>query len=468
MKKFILNFLLVLCAGTALTYGQQQAKRPNIVIYVADDLGAWDIGSYGNKSVKTPNLDRLAGESMQFNQAFAAATTCVPARSALFTGLYPHRNGAHVNRMAVREQVKSITHYFKDAGYRIAIAGKLHIGAPENFPFEYIPGTNRREPGTEGKSGMFTDLYLPPVDEWLAGYDGDKPFVLIIADHSTHVTWPQNPAYTPDQIAIHPFHVDTRDTRRMLTRYYTDITKLDDNVGNAENILKKHKLQDNTIMLFTADQGPQLPFGKWTVYDYGVQVPLLIRWLGKVRQGSRTEALVSHVDIIPTLLEAVGAKAPADIDGKSFLEVLKDPGQSHHEAVFANHNGDKSHDQSPMRMLRTGRYKYIANIELGKPVSKGKQPRASWVKLAETDAHAKMIVDRMNQHPAEELYDLQNDHYELKNLAGLPEYQALLKDFRKQMETFRTQQGDVGDNWKEDLKRLPDSPGPNPLVPYTF
>ncbi|NGF55744.1 sulfatase [Parapedobacter sp. SGR-10] len=464
--RFIWSVVCVLGTYTSLSYGQS-VRRPNIILYIADDLGAWDIPAYGNDKVKTPNLDRLRKESMLFDQAFATSPTCGPARSALFTGLLPHRNGAHVNRLAVRDRIQSMVHYFNNAGYRVAIAGKLHVGPQESFPFEYIVGSNRREPGTEGKKGMFSDLYLEPVDQWLGGYDGEKPFVLIVADHCTHMTWPLNPAYTNESVAIHPFHVDTRDTRRLLTRYYTDITKMDDNIGDMMKILDKHKLSDKAIMLFTADQGPQLPFGKWTLYDYGVQVPLLVRWPGQVKAGSHTKALVSHVDIVPTLLDAIGAPIPTNIDGTSFYKVLRDPGQSHREMVFALSNGDKDHDKSPVRMLRTSKYKYIVNLEPNEPASKGKDLRKSWIELAKTDAHAKQVVDRLNERSSEELYDLENDRFEMINLAHLPKYKQVLEDFRKKMNAIRQVQGDVGDSWKEDLKRLPVAPGPNPLVPYS-
>lgn len=447
-------------------YGQDKNLHPNIVIYIADDLGVWDIGSYGNRSVKTPNLDALERESMLFRQAFAASPTSTPARSALFTGQYPHKNGAHVNRMPVRDNVKSIVQYFNEEGYQVAIAGKLHVGPREVFQFDYILGSNRREPGTEGLKGMFTDLYLSPVDEWLSKRDNDIPLVLIISDHCTHMTWPLNPEYSKDEVEIPPFFVDTQGTRRLLTRYYTDITKMDKNVGDMMKMLQKHRLVDNTILMFTADQGPQLPFGKWMLYDYGVQVPFMIRWPNHIISGSRTDALVSHVDIIPTLLEVLGAKIPDNLNGQSFYDVLRSPDKPHRKMVFSSHNGDKFHDQSPTRMLRTSKYKYIVNLRPNAPSRK--KPLPEWKKLAKTDSHAKFIVARLNQRPVEELYDLENDRYELYNLAHLEQYQQIVETFRKEMEAIRNNQGDIGDRWEDDLKKLPADNKPNPVVPYNF
>lgn len=464
--KFSIIILIMMIASNL--FGQEKDQRPNIVLYIADDLGAIDIGPYGNTSVKTPHLNNLRKESLLFNKAFSTSPTCVPARSALFTAQYPHRNGSHMNRMPVHSEVKSIVQYFNSEGYQVAIAGKFHIGPREVFDFDYIEGSNRREPGTEGIQGMFMDLYLNPVDKWLANRKDPRPFVLVIADHCTHVTWPLNPSYTNAGIRIDPFHVDTEGTRKLLTRYYTDITKMDDNVGETVEMLKTNNLEDNTILMFTADQGPQLPFGKWTLYDYGVQVPLLMRWPQKVKGGTTTDALVSHVDIIPTLLSLVGGKIPVGIDGLSFADLLKNPEMDFREMLSASHNGDKMHDQVPTRMLRTKQYKYIINLASDGHVSTGKKPLPAWEKIANSDPFAKSIVERLNERPVEELYDLINDPYELKNLASQTKYKKVLENFRLQMHVVRKEQGDIGNKWEEDLKRLPADNKPNPVVPYTL
>lgn len=466
---------LVFFISFMFCYGQEvnpknlsKEQKPNITIFVADDLGVIDIEPYGSKTAITPNLAALRKEAMLFKQAFATSPTCVPARSALFTAQYPHQNGSFVNRMPVNSGVKSIVQYFRAQGYQIVIAGKLHVGPKEVFDFEYIKGSNRREPGTEGLQGMFTDLYLDPVKDWLAKRNDPRPFLLVVADHSPHVTWPLKPIYSNRDIKIHPFHIDTEDTRKMLSKYYTDITKMDNNVGEVLKMLKEKDLEKNTVFLFTADQGPQLPFGKWTLYDYGIQVPLLIRWPQHIQAGSTTKALVSHIDIIPTLLELVGGKLPIDIDGKSFVKVLKNPENKHRDVLFASHNGDKLLDQSPSRMLRTEQFKYILNLEPNAPVSTGKTPQQSWIKRANTNEFAKTIVNRLNARPAIELYNLAVDPYELNNLALSEKHRGLMDNFQKQLEIERKRQGDIDDSWKRALEKLPPDSKPNPVVPYTF
>ena len=187
-------------------------KNPNIVMFIADDLGADDIGPYGNSVVRTPSLDKLARESMLFTSAFAGSPTCGPSRSTLFTGLMPFRHGAHGNHSAVQENTKSIVQYLQPLGYRVVIAGKLHVGPQEVFNFERISHTNTPEPGFEEKPGLHYDLNMGPVDEWLSRQEEDpQPFLLIVADHSPHVVWPQTSSYNAGDIDIPAVHITTPD-----------------------------------------------------------------------------------------------------------------------------------------------------------------------------------------------------------------------------------------------------------------
>ena len=147
---FVWAFLLLdLKMAIAQTGGNVQSPRYNIVLFIADDLGVNDLGPYGNKNIRTPNLNRLAGESMVFNRAFAASPTCSPSRSTILTGVMPVRNGAHDNHGGVKPEIKSVVQYLQPAGYKVAIAGKYHIGPEEVFTFERISKCNRAEPGFE-------------------------------------------------------------------------------------------------------------------------------------------------------------------------------------------------------------------------------------------------------------------------------------------------------------------------------
>ncbi|WP_048921125.1 sulfatase family protein [Rufibacter radiotolerans] len=453
------------------------ASRPNIVVFIGDDLGATDIGPYGNKVVQTPNLDKLAKESMLFTRTFAGSPTCGPSRSTLMTGLMPFRHGAHGNHSGVKKGTKSLVQYLQPLGYKVVIAGKYHIGPEDVFAFERISKTNVPEPGFEGKSGLNWDLNMEPVDTWLSQQPKDQPFLLIVADHSPHVIWPEKSRYNPQTIDIPSIHVDTKDTRKSRVRYYEDITKMDGNVGKLLKSLDQHNLAQNTMLVFTADQGPQFPFAKWSLYDYGIQTPMLIRWPGQVKPNTRTGALVSQADLLPTFMEIAGGTAPANIDGQSFLSVLKGQKDTHHEQVFASHTGDRLMNRSPSRMLRTTRYKYILNLapenvyhthmDKAKDHDGGREYWDSWVAKAKTDQHAAAVLQRYHQHPKEELYDLQADPKETKNIAADPQHAKLLAGFRTQLAAWRQQQGDQ-ETGPEVIKDEPQQKGQKPVAPYVF
>lgn len=458
--------------------GQQKAaKQFNIVLFIADDLGINDTSPYGNAIVRTPNLDRFNQQSMLFTKAFATSPTCGPSRSSIFTGLMPMRHGAHGNHSGVKEGTKSIVQYLNPLGYRVAIAGKLHVGPEDVFPFERISKTNVVEPGFEKNPGLHYDLNLEPVDKWLASQKKDKPFMLIAADHSPHVVWPENASYDPAKIDIPAKHIDTEDTRRSRARYYTDITKMDSNFGRLLQSLERHGLSENTIVVFTADQGPQWAFGKWNLYDYGIHTPLLVRWPGMVKQGARADALVSLVDLLPTFIEIGGGKAPAEIDGKSFLPVLTGKKDSHRDMVFATHTGDRLMNRSPARMLRTSQYKYILNLapeisyhthmDKAKDHDGGREYWDSWREMSFKNEHAGSVLWRYHNRPKEELYDIKTDPWELHNLAEEPAYTERLKDFRKKMEAKRKQQNDFADG-PEKLDPVKPAKGQKPVAPYVF
>lgn len=445
------------------------AQPPHIVLFIADDLSWHDIGPYGATDVKTPQLDRLAAQSMRFTRAFAASPTCTPSRCSIFTGLYPFRNGAHANHSWIREGVLTLPHYMKQAGYRVVIAGKTHIGPREQFEFEYLKGSNIMPPGKH--EVLWTDLDTSMVKNLIAGHDKSMPLCLIVCSHSPHVYWPEKQTmYDAAKIKLPPYLLDTPETREARCRYYADISHMDEQLGDVVTSLEENGYgNDNTLLMFTADQGAQWPFSKWNLYDAGIRTPLLVRGRG-IKPGSTTDAMVSLTDILPTILDAAGQKTElAGFDGKSFLGVLQGRSSSHHDAVFASNTGDKQMNRSPMRCVRTAQFKYILNLKPQDPfkshISDARGPDGrvywdSWERLAKTDAHAREVVDHYRHRPAEELYDVQADPFELNNLAADPKCAKTLDSLRKQLNDWRVQQG-------EDLSHvaMPEDSRSGPL-PY--
>jgi arylsulfatase A-like enzyme len=448
-----LSFILIVLSCAQLV-GAAPATRPNIVLFIADDMTWNDIGPYGDKNVRTPNLDRLAKDALRFDAAFAPAPTCTPSRSAIYTGIYPMRNGAHANNSIINDGIRTLPLYMKELGYRVVIAGKTHIGPRSQFPFEYLPESNVMPPGR--KHVLYTDLNTKAVDKLLAEHDHATPLCLVVCSHSSHVYWMDNEGYDEKKITLPPYLLDTPETRQWRCKYYTDVTHADEQVGDVLTSLDKHGYAQNTLFAFTADQGAQWPFGKWNLYDVGIRSPLLVKWPGKVKPGT-TNSMVSLIDLLPTFIAAAGGSPPLNptgkdsIDGTSFLPVLLGQSNHHRDEIYAAHTGDGQMNRSPMRCIRNAKFKYILNLAPQTPYKThidggidldGKAYWTSWEKAAETDAKAKAVVDHYRSRPAEELFDLQSDRDEQHNLAHDPAHAATLKDLREKLKAWRLQQGE--------------------------
>jgi uncharacterized sulfatase len=308
------------------------------------------------------------------------------------------------------------------------------------------------------------------VESWLAAVDTTRPFLLIVADHSPHVAWPLVPEYDEAAVNGPPNHIDTPEYRHSRARYYTDVTKMDRNVGQLLASLRRHGMADRTLLAFTADQGPQLAFGKWGLYELGIRTPLIVRWPGHVPPHTRSDDLVSLIDLLPTFVEAARAPSPEGIDGRSFLAVLTGTRSTHRDTVYASHTGDGAMNRTPMRMVRTPRYKYILNladtiytthIDRLRRQDWGDDYWTSWAERSWFDPVAAFLLWRYHHRPAEELYDLETDPLELRNLAYQPEYTGILTGMRASMTAWRASQGDT-ETGPEKLEGRPQGP---PYIP---
>lgn len=440
--------------GASLAFGAVE-KRPNIVLFLSDDHG-WDIaGCYGNKVIRTPNIDRLAGEGLRFTRAFAASPTCSPSRAIIYTGLHSARNGLMGNHTGTHAGLKSIAHYLKALGYRTVLANKVHVKPEEVFDFEYVKATLPEVPGTKRKYRM-EGLDTKVVDELLADHAknrAEQPLFLILADNAPHVLWEKNRDYDPERIPLPPIAVDTPKTRTAMANYYQDITTADRHLGEVLASLRKHGLEDNTLTVYTSDQGPEWPRSKWTLYDAGLRVPFIARWPGRIARGTVTGAMISFVDMTPTFVDVAGGSVPPGLDGRSFQNVLLGKAAEFRSEIFASHSGDGSMNMSPQRCVRDLRYKYLLNLHPerkwtthftlveGIPDSH-LDVYGTWLEKAKTDAEAARIVRLIEEHPREELYDTQADPDELTNLAEKRQMQPVLFRLRAQMAKMRKELGD--------------------------
>ena len=433
----------------AASLGQAEAARqPNILIVIADDLNKDSVGVYGNKDVKTPNIDRLASQGMRFNMAYTSTAMCAPTRQQMYTGLYPVRSGAYPNHSKVKPGTKSLVHYLKALGYRVGLSGKRHFGPPSSFPFEQV---SRK---VDAKA----------IREFVTR-DEKQPFCLLVTSNSPHVPWSAGDAsqYDPGKLTIPSYWVDTPEMRESLTRYYAEITDLDREVGECMKILRETKQEDNTAMIFTTEQGAQYPGCKWTCYENGLNVGFIVRWPGQVKPGSVSDAMIHYVDVAPTLVEMAGGEAIKGLDGRTFLGVLRGKTKRHNSVTYGVHTQMNAIGSPPtgyaVRSIRAGKWKYIMNLNhkvtFKNALTQNDKENywASWVRTAKTDPKAARLVKRYLNRPAEELYDLSKDPHELNNLAGREKQAKVKARLKQQLQDWMTSQGDLGQATEMAAKR---------------
>lgn len=451
------------CATAKTVYAQANqpapatAQRPDIVFFIADDMSREDVGSYGSPDAKTPNIDQMARDGLRFTNAFAASPTCTPSRSSMFTGDFPIRNGAHANHSAIKDGITTLPAYLKKLGYRVVIAGKTDFGERSNFPFEYAVDSVIRPP--RGAGVLRSQLNLPAIEKIFAERDRKQPLAIIVAAFAPHVPWPEADGYDPMRLTVPPYLLDTPETRAARARYLTRVSQADRELGAVRGFVRKYSMPGNTLFLFTSDQGAQFPFAKWNLYDAGIATPLIAVWPGRVPAARTTGAMVSLVDVLPTMEQAAGGGAIKDIDGKSFLPVLLGRQDTFRSEVFAAHSGTPRSNGpnaniAPMRAIRTDRYKLIVNfrpdIRYTNAISgaggRDKSFWKSWEDRAATDPKAAAVVNHFYHRVPVELYDIKADPYELNNLVADPKYQQTLTALRGRLDAWIIQQGERPDH----------------------
>ncbi len=424
---------------TALIVQAAPAKKPNILIYLSDDHLLLDSSVYGATDIPTPNMEKLAAAGLTFNRAFVASPACAPSRAAMLTGLMPARNGAEANHTYARPGTKRLPAYLHELGYEVVAFGKIaHGNDVTDCGFDSF------------KKNAEVQVLGKNVTEFLTQRKSTKPLCLFVGTSNPHVPWPAKTSFDPAKVILPPKHIDTPETRAHRAMYYQEIKDLDILLGDLMQLSNQY-LGSETIMMYSSDHGAQWPFGKWNLYDAGIRCPLIIAWPGVTKPNTQTEAMVSWIDFLPTLIEIGGGQPPLDIDGQSFVKVLNNPQATHRDRIYTTHSGDGDKNVYPIRSLRTEQYKYIWNLHpeyahtnhsdlLLKPGA-GAYWR-SWEEKAKTDPEARAIMDKYHQRPSEELYDITKDPWEENNLAEQPEFQALKKEMRHELEKWMEEQGD--------------------------
>ena len=454
-----LSLILPLLAFLTGPLAAATEPRPDIVVFLSDDHSQLDATPYGATDVRTPNMQRLANEGVTFTHAFIASPACAPSRAALLTGLMPARNGAENNHTYKRDDIASLPATLRALGYQTAAFGKVAHGPTDVTRHGFDVTDPSHAAAVVGK--------------FLAARDRTKPLCLFVGTHEPHVPWPDLDGYDPAKLNLPPTHLDTPETRDFRARYYTDVTKADTQLGEIRALARAHLDAKRMIFLYTSDHGAQWPFGKWNLYDAGIRVPLLIAWEGVIAPGARSAAMVQWTDLLPTLIDAVGGKVPAGLDGRSFLPVLRATAAAHRDTIFTTHSGDGRMNVYPIRSIRTADWKLVLNLHpefahtthIDKALARdGGRYWISWFEKAKTDARAAATVRRYHERPAVELYDLRADPFEQRNLAAEPAQSARVQAMRAQLAGWMKAQGDRETVFNEPrLLADPAStrPGPN-------
>ncbi len=450
-KAFIAGFtvlLIVVSAGAS-----PPAERPNFLIVMADDCTYNDLPVYGGLNARTPNIDRLASSGLVFNRAYLSGAMCQPCRAELFTGQYPLRNGCAWNHSASRPTTTSMPMHLGTIGYRVGLAGKVHVKPAKAFPFEMVEGFDRncvRNPTQAHNLRGVRDFFTRKKSE---------PFCLVVALVEPHVPWVMGDAskYPPKKISLPPNLADTPRTRQDYSRYLAEITYMDSQVGEILAALDESGRAGDTLVLFTSEQGSQFPGCKWTCWDTGLHTALVARWPGRIAAGTRTDAIVQYADVLPTLLDAArGDGPPHPFDGSSFLPVLSGKESRHRQYAYGIHNNIPEGPAYPIRTVTDGQYRYIRNLTpeeiyiekhlMGVQGDGGlNNPYwGTWVGQAWNNPHTYKLVKRYVRRPAEELYDTTNDPYELTNIAGDPQHAGLKSRLRAELDRWMKSQGDPG------------------------
>jgi N-sulfoglucosamine sulfohydrolase len=432
---------LILAASALSWRSEATAAEKNVILYVVDDLGSTDAGCYGNPKIKTPGVDALAKSGTRFTHAFCTTASCSPSRSVMLTGLHNHANGQyglqHANHhFQAFDNVKSLPVMLAAKGYRTASAGKFHVGPEKTFHFP--KRINAPSP-----------VEMAEKCREVIAADSDAPFFLYFCTTEPHRNFARGGSdpVKPEAVIVPPYLPDTPACREELAQYYMSAQRADSGLVKLLAILEETGRAKDTLVIFVSDNGIPFPGAKTTLYDPGMRLPCVVRNPYGKKQGVVSDAMLSWVDLTPTILDFTGATPPdAKFHGRSFLCALESEHADGWDEVYGSHTFHEVTMYYPMRVLRTRDYKLIWNIADGLefPFASDLYGSATWQDTLKSGAemYGRRRVQDYLKRPKFELYDLRNDPDEVKNLAASREHAELLESMQRKLKEFQKQTGD--------------------------
>ena len=424
--------------GMGAAVSSRAAERPNVLMILSDDHSVPHLGCYGDKVVQTPNIDAFAREGMRFDRAYSTASVCNPSRASILTGQSPQR--VHMTRLhgPLPREYKTYYEYMREGGYATGVAGRNH----------HMDGGSDATWGTgiHKRNNLLTMAervdFLHKGDQedgpgqfekFLDGKPKNKPFVFQIGFSDPHLPWTATEIekrYNPADVQLPGFLPDTPQMRRMMVKYYAEISHADGIFEQIMRILDKRGLRENTMVVFMGDNGVSIPFGKMTLYQTGWHVPLIVRWPGHVKPGTSTDELISGVDFLATYLEAAGLPVPAGTESRSFLNLLEGKPHKGRDYVFGSRGWCVTMDTGRALTSKTHSFIYNAWPQFRR-VDFYDPPGYQFRRETAAGPVNPLVAAKWERQsrPLYELFDLRKDPNELENLAGKPEVTSIQTTF---------------------------------------
>ena len=439
--RYLSCFLTVMVMAFFVSCKNEPKGPPNIVFIIADDISWNDFGCYGNDQVNTPHIDRLAREGLKFNNMYLTASSCSPSRTSIISGRYPHNTGAAELHTPLPAHLTVFPEQLQEAGYFTAASGKWHMGEAAKRGFDTLAITDI---GPGGEKHWLNLLKERPRDQL---------FFLWLASTDAHRGWSadtiENPV-DPDQLTVPAGLADLPGTRRDLASYYNEIARFDRYVGEVHREIIRQGEAPNTVIIVCADNGRPFPRAKTRVNDAGMKTPFIFWWpQGIARHGTEKDALVSIIDLAPTLTDLAGLEPDRYYQGRSFKQLIRDEEapDTFRNFLFAEHNW---HDyEAYERMVRSEEYLYMYN---GRPQFANQGPADAVTSPSMKDIYAVLDTGNtdtalldvlMAPRPQEELYKVADDPDQLHNLAGDSACLEVLREMRSVLHTWQEQTADT-------------------------